>query len=200
MIPHRNPCTKAARDRRKFHFDLAGRQPHHRHPRHFRVVLVASPIFSLNTQCMLHLSVGDRRQTWKCRAGGRFVDWSDQMQFLRVSAMLSLLAATPCSANCHTDYYRYYHGSEVSTTMHVSSGAPCVITFTLGGKMSIYSIAITEQAKHGAASWNGSKAYPEVTYRSSRGYSGQDQFLYSIFGPSDISDRPAVVRVSVVVK
>jgi hypothetical protein len=122
------------------------------------------------------------------------------MQFLWAPATLSLLAATPCAASCHTDYYRYYHGTEVSTTMRASSGALCVITFTLGGKMSIYSIAITEQAKHGAASWNGSRAYPEVTYRSSRGYSGQDQFLYSISGPSDVSDSPANVRVSVVVK
>jgi hypothetical protein len=65
--------------------------------------------------------------------------------------------------------------------------------------MSIYSIAITEQAKHGTVSWNGLKAYPEVTYRPSPGYRGPDQFLYSISGPSDVSDRPADVRASVIV-
>ena len=114
--------------------------------------------------------------------------------------MLSLLAATPCKAECHVDYFRYYHGSETSTIMHVSSGASCGITFSIGGKSSIDLIGITEQAKHGAASWNGFKAYPGVTYRSSPGYRGQDQFLLSISGPSTLSDRPAFTRVSLVVK
>ena len=122
------------------------------------------------------------------------------MQFLKAAAMLSLLVATPCMAKCHTDYYRFIHGSETSTTMHVSSGASCRITFTLGGKSSIDSIAITEQAKHGAAAWNGFIGYPEVTYRSSPGYRGQDEFLFSISGASGRSDSPANVRVSVVVE
>ena len=119
------------------------------------------------------------------------------MKFLKLSAMLSLLAATPCVAKCRTDYYRFYHGSEVSTTMHVSSGVSCVITFTNGRHSTIDSIAITEQAKHGAASWNGSSGYAGVTYRSSPGYRGPDEFLFSISGASAISDKPAIVRVSV---
>jgi hypothetical protein len=122
------------------------------------------------------------------------------MQFLRVPAMLLLLAATPCVAKCHKDYFKYVHGSETSTTMHVSSGASCVIKFTISGKSTIDSIAIAEQAKHGAASWNGFSGYPAVTYRSSPGYRGQDEFLLSISGASSRSDSPANLRVSVVVE
>jgi hypothetical protein len=84
--------------------------------------------------------------------------------------------------------------------MHVSSGASCVIKFTISGKSTIDSIAIAEQAKHGAASWNGFSGYPAVTYRSSLGYRGQDEFLLSISGASSRSDSPANLRVSVVVE
>ena len=122
------------------------------------------------------------------------------MQFLRVPAMLLLLAATPCVAKCHKDYFKFIHGSETSTTMHVSSGASCAIKFTITGKSTIDSIAIAEQAKHGAASWNGFSGYPEVTYRSSPGYRGQDEFLLSISGASSRSDSPANLRVFVVVE
>jgi hypothetical protein len=84
--------------------------------------------------------------------------------------------------------------------MRVSSGASCVIKFTLGGKSTIDSIAVTEQAKHGAAAWNGGSGYPEVTYKSSPGYKGQDGFIFSISGASARSDSPAIVRVSVAVE
>ena len=51
--------------------------------------------------------------------------------------MLLLLAATPCRADCHVDHFNYFHGSEVPATMHVSSGAPCLMKFTNGGKSNI---------------------------------------------------------------
>ncbi|MGB7973582.1 MAG: hypothetical protein WCF81_04370 [Roseiarcus sp.] len=114
--------------------------------------------------------------------------------------MLLLLAATPCRADCHVDHFNYFHGSEVPATMHVSSGAPCLMKFTNGGKSNIDSIAITRQASHGAASWNGSTAYPGVSYRSSPGYKGQDEFSFDISGASTRSPSPASVRVSVEVK
>ena len=121
------------------------------------------------------------------------------MMYLRASVLL-LLAATPSQAECHHDYFRFYHGSEVSATMRVTSGAPCLIKFTNSGKSNIDSIAITKQASHGTASWNGSTAYPGVSYRSSPGYKGQDEFLIDISGASTRSTSPASLRVSVDVK
>ena len=55
------------------------------------------------------------------------------MMYLRAPLLL-LLAATPCKADCHTDPFKYYHGSESPAMMHVSSGAPCSIKLTVGGK------------------------------------------------------------------
>jgi hypothetical protein len=83
--------------------------------------------------------------------------------------------------------------------MRVSSGAPCSMKFSTHGS-NIDSIAITKQAGHGAASWNGSTAYPEVSYRSSPGYKGPDEFSFDISGASQRSTSPASVRVSVEVK
>jgi hypothetical protein len=120
--------------------------------------------------------------------------------YLKAPAMLLLLAATPCRADCHVDQFRYFHGSEAPAAMHASSGAPCSMTFVNGGKSNIDSIAITKQASHGAASWNGSTAYPRVSYRSSPGYKGQDEFLIDISGASTRSTSPASLRVSVDVK
>jgi hypothetical protein len=114
--------------------------------------------------------------------------------------MLLLLAATPCKAECHVDHFNYYHGSEAPAAMHASSGAPCLMKFTNGGKSNIDSIVITKQANHGTASWNGSTAYPWVSYKSSAGYKGQDEFSFDISGASARSTSPASVRVSVDVK
>jgi hypothetical protein len=120
--------------------------------------------------------------------------------YLRVPGLLLLLAATPCSADCHVDHFNFYHGSEAPATMHTSSGAPCLMNFTNGGKSNIDSIAITKQPSHGAAYWNGSTAYPRVSYRSSPRYKGPDEFSIDISGPSPRSTSPASVRVSVDVK
>jgi hypothetical protein len=122
------------------------------------------------------------------------------MMYLGAPAMLVLLAATPCRADCQVDHFNFYHGSEAPATMHASSGAPCLMKFTNGWKSNIDSIAITKQASHGAASWNGSTAYPRVSYRSSPGYKGQDEFSFDISGASSRSTSPESVRVSVDVK
>jgi hypothetical protein len=114
--------------------------------------------------------------------------------------VLLLLATTPCRAACHTDHFNYYHGSEAAATMHVTSGSSCTIKLGVGGTSSIDSIAVTDRPKHGAASWNGSTVYPEVSYKSSPGYKGDDGFLFEISGPSQRSTSPAGVRVSVDVK
>jgi hypothetical protein len=121
------------------------------------------------------------------------------MRYLRASVLL-LLATTPCQAECHVDHFNFYHGSEAPATMHVSSGAPCLMKFTNHGRSNIDSIAITKQASHGTASWNGSTAYPGVSYRSSPGYKGEDEFSFDISGASGRSTSPASVRVSVEVK
>jgi hypothetical protein len=121
------------------------------------------------------------------------------MMYLRAPVVL-LLAATPCQAECHHDYFRFYHGAEVPATMRVTSGASCSIRFTNGPNSNIDSIATTEQAKHGAASWNGSTAYPAVSYRSLPAYKGPDEFLFAISGASVRSTSVANVRVSVDVK
>jgi hypothetical protein len=120
--------------------------------------------------------------------------------YMRLPGLLLLLAATPCSADCHVDHFNFFHGSESPATMHAGSGAPCSMNFVNGGKSNIDSIAITKQASHGAASWDGSTAYPRVSYRSSPGYKGQDEFSFDISGASTRSTSPASVRVSVDVK
>jgi hypothetical protein len=122
------------------------------------------------------------------------------MMYLRAPLpLLLLLVATPCKADCHTDPFKFYHGSETSAMMHVSSGAPCSMKFSTHNS-NIDSIAITKQAGHGAASWNGSTAYPEVSYKSSPGYKGQDEFSIDISGASQRSTSPATLHVSVDVK
>jgi hypothetical protein len=115
-------------------------------------------------------------------------------------ATLLLLSATPCRAACHTDYCNFFYGSDTATSMHVSSEARCTITFTLGHTGFIKSIAITEKAKHGSASYNGEIAYPEVTYQSSRGYKGVDAFAFIIDGQGVYRSGLSTIRVSVDVK
>ena len=97
-----------------------------------------------------------------------------------ISAPPSLLSAKPCQAACHYDRFRIFYGSDASTTMHVSVGAQCTIKLFLGHTESIKSIAVTEQAKHGSASYNGGIGYPEIAYQSSPAYKGGDAFAFTV--------------------
>jgi hypothetical protein len=115
-------------------------------------------------------------------------------------ATLSLLLGTPCLAACHTDKFTFFYGSDTSTTMHVSSGGRCTINIVLGPTGSIKSIAVTEQAKHGSASYNGGIAYPEIAYQSSRGYKGADAFAFTVDGQGIHRSGLSTIRVSVDVK
>lgn len=112
-------------------------------------------------------------------------------------AALSVLSATPCRAACHTDKFTFFYGSDTSTTMHVSSGGRCTINIVLGPTGSIKSIAITERAKHGSASYNGGIAYPEITYQSLRGYKGADAFAFTVDGQGVYRSGLSTIRVSV---
>jgi hypothetical protein len=97
-------------------------------------------------------------------------------------ATLSLLPSTPCRAACRTDHFNFFYGSDASATMYVSSGARCSIKLALGPTGSIKSIEVTERAKHGSASYNGSLGYPEIAYQSSSGYKGVDAFAFTVDG------------------
>jgi hypothetical protein len=115
-------------------------------------------------------------------------------------ATLSLLSATPCRAACHTDHFNFFYGSDASATMHVSSGGRCTINLVLGHTGSIKSIAVTERAKHGSASYNGGIAYPEIAYQSSPGYKEADAFAFSVDGQGVYRSGLSTIRVSVDVK
>jgi hypothetical protein len=115
-------------------------------------------------------------------------------------ATVLLLSATPCRAACHTDHFNFFYGSDASATMHVSSGGRCTINLVLGHTGSIKSIAVTEQAKHGSASYNGGIAYPEIAYHSSPGYKGDDAFAFSVDGEGIHRSGLSTIRVSVDVK
>jgi hypothetical protein len=119
------------------------------------------------------------------------------MQRLVTLAALSFVAATPCRAGCHTEKFQFYFGFDVGTTMHVTSGAPCAIKGSLGRKANVESIAVTEPAKHGVASYNGNIGYPRIVYRSSPGYKGSDTFAFSLTGKSMRRSGVATVHVSV---
>ena len=120
--------------------------------------------------------------------------------FLGAPAMLLFLAATPCIAECHINPWKFFYGSEVPATIHAASGEACVMAFSMGRNSNMDSLAITEQPKHGAASWNGLIGYPAVSYTSSRGYRGRDEFVFAVSGKSRSREGAATVRVSVDVK
>jgi hypothetical protein len=113
-------------------------------------------------------------------------------------ATLSLLSATPCRAACHIDHFKFLFGSDTTATMHVSSGGRCTIKLNYTG--SIKSITVTGQAKHGSASYNGGIGYPEIAYRSSPGYKGDDAFSFVMDGEGVHHSGLSTIRVSVDVK
>ncbi len=52
----------------------------------------------------------------------------------------------------------------------------------MGRSTDAQSLQITQKPTHGAASWNGSLANPQIRYQASPGYKGGDEFVFSISG------------------
>ena len=61
-------------------------------------------------------------------------------------------------------------------------------------------MAVTQQADHGSASYNGGIGYPEITYRSSPSYKGDDAFAFTVDGEGVHRSGLSTIRVSVDVK
>jgi hypothetical protein len=110
---------------------------------------------------------------------------------------VAALCSTPAWAGCKVDPFHFYFGSDTSAEAHITGGGPCKITLAMGRNSGIESIAITEAAKHGSASTNGSPAYPEIYYRPGPGFRGSDQFTFTVKGGGTRLQGPSNVRVSI---
>jgi hypothetical protein len=77
--------------------------------------------------------------------------------------------------------------------MRVTSGAQCTIKLTIRG--GVETLAVTKQAGHGIASYNGSLAYPRFVYRSSPGYKGADSFTFSLTNKGAVANIQVSVDV-----
>ena len=100
-----------------------------------------------------------------------------------VAIALAMLAfGGSAQAGCKIERYRFFFGSDTSTTGVVTGGSTCTSKPGAGSGSGFTSIAITKPASHGKAATDGSVIYPEFTYRPSPGYKGPDDFTVTIEG------------------
>ena len=120
------------------------------------------------------------------------------MRVATLSAAILLASITSSYAGCHVAYWRFYFAEDTNTVMHVTDGGPCSTSIgTIAETSRVDSIQISQQPKHGSASWNNSFAYPKFRYQPSSGYKGADEFVISIVGSNNVRSGPANVKVSV---
>jgi hypothetical protein len=104
--------------------------------------------------------------------------------------------STPSFADCHIEAFRFFFGSDTSTSGTVSSGSNCTIRPGAGRNAGFSSIAVTTPAKHGSATTNGSIFSPEVYYKPKAGYKGSDDFVFTITGGGARLQGPSNIHVT----
>ena len=115
------------------------------------------------------------------------------LAFVAASASQSL-------AGCHIERFRFFFGSDTSTTGNVTSGSTCTIEPGAGRGSGIESVSISQPPQHGSASASGSSVYPKITYRPSAGYKGPDEFTFAITGGGKRLQGTSNVHVTMDVK
>jgi len=118
-------------------------------------------------------------------------------RLILAAAFLIALASAEASACAFTPFYFVtYGGSGTSTHMQAASGKPCAIPLSTGGRHSYSAIAISTQAKNGAARAGATS----VTYQSRPGYKGGDFFEFRMTGSGPSRSGTSSVRVDVTVQ
>jgi hypothetical protein len=112
-------------------------------------------------------------------------------------AFLIVLAGAEVSACAFTPFYFVtYGGSGTSTHMQATSGMPCAIPISTGGRHSFSAIVISTQARNGAARAGASS----VTYQSRPGYKGSDFFEFRMTGSGPSRSGTSSIQVDVTVQ
>jgi len=112
-----------------------------------------------------------------------------------LAAAVISAVVSPAFADCNMIGGRLFPGAEVNSTMMVSSGKPCGVVLFAGGQSRFDSIGVTARPKHGSLL---PRAGVGVTYLSSRGYKGVDEFAFTVTGQMPGGGRgTATVRIRV---
>jgi hypothetical protein len=118
-------------------------------------------------------------------------------RLILATAFLIALAGTEASACAFTPFYFVtYGGSGTSTHMQATSGKPCAIPISTGGRHSYSAIAISTQPRNGTARAGASS----VTYQSRPGYTGRDFFEFRMTGSGPSRSGTSSVQVDVTVQ
>ena len=111
-----------------------------------------------------------------------------------------LMSCLASQASCSIERYRYFFGSDTSTTGTVTGASSCVTKPGAGAGAGLSEVKISAQAKHGVAATNGSVIYPEVTYRPNAGYKGTDDFVFSVTGAGKRLQGTSNIHVTMTVQ
>ena len=118
-------------------------------------------------------------------------------RLVSATAFLIASAGTEASACAFTPFYFVtYGGSGTSTHMQATSGKPCAIPLSTGGRHSYSAIVIGTQAKNGTAR----AAASSVTYQSKPGYRGSDFFEFRMTGSGPSRSGTSSIKVDVTVQ
>ncbi len=117
----------------------------------------------------------------------------------RVVLAIILLAAfggVEASACAFTPFRFAAYGQDTWTDMQATSGKPCSIPISTGGRHSFSAIVIGTQARNGTARANATS----VTYQSRPGYRGADAFVFTMTGRDASGSGRSSIAVSVTVQ
>src|ERR1051325_591495 len=101
----------------------------------------------------------------------------DMRRLVFATAFLIVVAGSDASACAFTPFYFVtYGGSGTSTHMQATSGKPCAIPLSTGGRHSYSAIVIGTHGCNGTARASASR----VTYQSRARYKGRDFFEFRV--------------------
>ena len=119
---------------------------------------------------------------------------------LVLAPAIAFVAISPANAECKWGRFHFVFGTDSSAMADADSGQECKLFVHTGHGSTFQNLSIVQQAKHGKVAWNGSTMESALLYTSKAGYTGPDDFVFSVTGTGTIGKGTSNISVSVNVK
>ncbi len=119
-----------------------------------------------------------------------------KLPILLAATFLTLLASS-AEARCRHTPATWRLGYEIITETLVTDGSTCVIPRPyINGKTRIFRTELVSRPSHGSVTISHRTT---ITYRPTKGFKGEDQYIYKYFGVDGLTPGTVTIRVDVTV-
>ena len=99
-------------------------------------------------------------------------------------------------ADCKWGRFSFLFGNNSVASAVADNSQQCTLHVRTGRGSTFTAFGVTQQAKHGSVSWNGSLMQSALIYTPKSGYRGADDFAFSVTGTGTTASGTSQIAVT----